>query len=129
MYFEVNAQALLALKSVGMYPLVNTTPALDILHHKIHNCSFFSAVNVSLTDSLDCYNICCTNICAVNASFYNLYVDPMTCENASFITKTWMNNCSIQSLEILNNVSCVYINNINSSIQNISLSYWPLSTL
>ena len=83
-YFEVDSDPIIALEAAGTFPGINATHALDLLHHNIFNVSCLSVSHVSVTNRVDSYNISATNFSCVNASIYYLFVDPFTCENASF---------------------------------------------
>ena len=77
-------EPIIVIEAAGTFPGINANHALNLLHHNIFNVSFLSVSNVSVTNRVDSYNVSATNFSCINTSIYNLFVDPFTCENASF---------------------------------------------
>ena len=62
-------------------------------------------------------------------SIVNAYINPATIDNCSFTQNVCMNNCSIINLEISGNLSFQSFRTLNSTVQNLSQSFFSVSTL
>ena len=115
-YFLIGDTPLFSMSNRSTLIQDNSLHGLDCMNNNIDNVSL-----------LNCYNASITILSALNASFFNCYIDPAIIDNCCFTQNVCMNNCSIVNLDISKNVSFGSLHNLNSSFQNISLSYWNIS--
>ena len=89
----------------------------------------FICNNTTINNTVAGNNASFVNACFMNVRIADLYSNPTIIDYCCFTQNVCMNNCSVVNPEISGNISFSSLKNLNSLAQNLSQSFFSVSTL